>query len=312
MTIVFKVSDQLKEELVKYYEDKRRPNTPPYAIFQAMDADTIVTLYESGKIMFQGVSADIDAAMWSQREKKLTGKEVQVNQSDNKKDKHTQEKKGFVEISSIGSDEVGTGDFYGPIVVTACYVPKEKVQILAKLGVKDSKQLTDEKIMEITPNLIKEIDHCTYILNNKDYNKYQALGYNMNKIKSILHNKVLCEMKKKHPSYGKIVVDQFVYPKKYFEHIQEAGEIVRDVTFETKAESKYTSVAASSCISRYVFLDQMNKISKSLDMPIIKGAGIDVDKLTAQIVTRYGEEKLTEIAKMNFKNAEKYKEYMTK
>ncbi|MBR1817272.1 MAG: DUF3378 domain-containing protein, partial [Bacilli bacterium] len=43
MTIVFKVSDELKQELIYYYADKKREKTPPYAIFQAMDADTIVT-----------------------------------------------------------------------------------------------------------------------------------------------------------------------------------------------------------------------------------------------------------------------------
>ena len=52
MTIVFKVSDNVKEKMIKYYKDLRRDKTPPYAIFQASDADTIITLYESGKVMF--------------------------------------------------------------------------------------------------------------------------------------------------------------------------------------------------------------------------------------------------------------------
>jgi ribonuclease HIII len=54
MTIVFKVSDNVKEKMIKYYNDKKRDKTPPYAIFQAEEADTIITLYESGKAMFQG------------------------------------------------------------------------------------------------------------------------------------------------------------------------------------------------------------------------------------------------------------------
>ena len=64
MTIVFKVSDKLKEKMVEYYKDKKRDKTPPYALFQADEAGTIITLYESGKVMFQGISADIDANMW--------------------------------------------------------------------------------------------------------------------------------------------------------------------------------------------------------------------------------------------------------
>ena len=89
------------------------------------------------------------------------------------------------------------------------------------------------------------------------YNEYQKKGYNMNKIKAILHNKVLYSLthKDNYP-YDKIVVDQFVYPRKYFEHIMEATEKVTNITFTTKAESKCASVAAASIISRYIFLKE--------------------------------------------------------
>ena len=90
--------------------------------------------------------------------------------------------------------------------------------------------------------------------NNKDIPKFSLVGIslksengwkkwrndnNMNKIKAILHNKVLVEMKKRESNYDSIVVDQFVYPAKYFEHIKETKEIVRDIDFTTKAESKW-------------------------------------------------------------------------
>ena len=57
--------------MIEYFQDKKRPKTPPYAVFQADEADTVVTLYESGKAVFQGISADIDAAMWKQMEQNL-------------------------------------------------------------------------------------------------------------------------------------------------------------------------------------------------------------------------------------------------
>ena len=310
MTIVFKVSDALKSELIHYYEDKKRDKTPPYAIFQAMDADTIVTLYESGKVMFQGISADIDAAMWQQREKKLTGKIIDIKSSEEKKKNNQKESISILHISSMGSDEVGTGDFFGPIVVSACYVSKEEVDLLYELGVRDSKAIDDDKIKSITPTLLKKIDYTTFILNNKDYNIYQEKGYNMNKIKAILHNKVLFEMKKKHPECDKVVVDQFCFPSKYYEYIQDSTQIVKNITFETKAESKYASVAAASCISRYVFLAKMQELSQELGINLVKGAGEAVDKVAALIVTKYGEDKLKEIAKLNFKNTEKYKQYI--
>ena len=310
MTIVFKVSEKLKEKMIEYYTPLRREKTPPYAVFQAMDADTIVTLYESGKVMFQGISADIDAKMWSEMEQKLTGKKINIYENEKKKEKEKKERTALYKKSTIGSDEVGTGDYFGPIVVTAAYVPKEQISFIDELGVRDSKTLTDAKIMEISPTLIKEVKHCTFILKNKEYNKYQKMGFNMNKIKAILHNKVLVEMKKRTPLYDAIVVDQFVYPQKYFEHIKEATEKVTNIDFTTKAESKCASVAAASCISRYIFLLQMDELSKEFSTPLLKGAGEDVDKLAAKIVQTYGREKLEEIAKLNFKNTEKLNQYL--
>lgn len=310
MTIVFKVSEPLKGKMVEFYKDKRREKTPPYAVFQATDADTIITLYESGKVMFQGISADIDANMWAEMEKKISGKKININEGKEKKEKKDKERKSLYRLNTIGSDEVGVGDYFGPIVVTAAYVPKSQISFVEDLGVRDSKALTDEKILSIAPTLIKEISHCTYILNNEDYNKYQKMGYNMNKIKAILHNKVLFLEKKKHQDYDKIVVDQFVYPAKYFEHIKEAQEKVEDITFLTKAESICASVAVASCISRYVFLKKMDELSDTLHLPVLKGAGVDVDKLAADIVKTYGREKLQTITKLNFRNTEKLNEYL--
>lgn len=310
MTIVFKVSDNIKKKMIEYYKDLRRDKTPPYAIFQAMEADTIITLYESGKVMFQGISADIDANIWIDMEKKLNNRIIDINEDKKKKEQYKEELNYYYSMSTIGSDEVGTGDYFGPIVVTATFVDKSKIDLINELGVKDSKKITDEKIIKIAPTLIKEIPYVTFTLNNKDYNAYQKQGYNMNKIKAILHNKVLYSLthKKETYDYQKIVVDQFVYPKKYFEHIMEATEKVTNITFTTKAESKCASVAAASIISRYIFLQKMNELSDEIGIPLPKGANDTVDKCGKEIVEKYGIDKLNEVAKLNFKNTEKIKE----
>ena len=211
MTIVFKVSDKLKERMVKYYEDKRREKTPPYAVFQAEENGTIITLYESGKVMFQGISADIDAKLWAEIEQKVSGKTINYMEGNQKRKENNETRHDIYSINTLGSDEVGVGDFFGPIVVTATYVSTDKIPLIEELGVKDSKKLTDEKIISIAPTLIKEIPYCTYILNNTDYNKYQKMGYNMNKIKAILHNKVLWQMKNKNYDYDKIILEILLF-----------------------------------------------------------------------------------------------------
>ena len=310
MTIVFKVSDNIKPLMMEFYKDRMLDKKPPYSVFQVKDYDCVITLYESGKVMFQGIGADIEASYWIEEERIKNGRIIDTTTGKDKK--NTPNERITFNVSTIGSDEVGTGDFLGPIVVTATYVSKESIDFLIDLGVRDSKKITDDKIKKIAPAIIKKIPYTTFILNNTSYNKNWNEDLNMNKIKAILHNKVLVSMKNKNYPYEKIVVDQFVYPAKYFEHIKEAKEKVTDITFTTKAEDKCLSVAAASIISRYIFLGEMEKLSQALGMVIPKGAGPNVDEVGMEIVKKYGFDKLYEVAKMNFKNKEKIKSGLKK
>lgn len=310
MNITLKVSKNTQEKMIEYFQDKKRPKTPPYAVFQADEADTVVTLYESGKVVFQGISADIDAAMWKQMEQNLNpGKKVEEKKAgEKKKDK----KETFVDpkiyhSSSIGSDEVGTGDYFGPIVVTASFVAKENIPFLEELGVKDSKKMSDEQIMEIVPKIIQKIPYQSMILNNHEYNEKYSEDINMNKIKAILHNKVLLKMTKQNVNYEYVIVDEFAKSYIYFNYLRKVPEVVRNITFLTKGEDKSLAVACASLISRYIFIKEFDKLSQSLGISLPKGAGVKVDEVGRQIVEKYGFEKLKEVAKLNFKNTEKIK-----
>ena len=296
MNIVIKVNEETKQKMIEYYKDKVRDKKIPYAIFQAQEEDTVITLYESGKAMFQGTSADVDAAIWG-------------TVLDNTKEKQEEQKKKdqkYHNCSSVGSDEVGTGDYFGPIVVTAAYVKKEDVEKLEKLGVGDSKKITDDKIKKITPELIKIVKYRSMILTNQEYNEKYTKDINMNKIKAILHNKVLYQlMTEEKPEVDYIVVDEFARENRYYEYLNGIPNIQRNITFMTKAEDKNLAVASASIISRYIFLKEFDKLCDSIHIPLPKGAGRDVDEIGEEIVLKYGEEKLGEIAKVNFKNTDR-------
>ena len=307
ITKVLVVSDKTKEMMVDYFNDFKREKTPQYAILQADDGDTVVTLYESGKAVFQGRDADLAADFWIETEKINSGS-AKVTSSDDKKEKKEIERKIPLRISSIGSDEVGTGDFFGPIVVTASYVTRENIDFLLELGVKDSKKMSDSQIMEVVPKIIKRIPYSTFILTNKQYNEMYGSDMNMNKMKAILHNKVLSNFANKDKyNYDYVVVDQFENPRSYYTHLKDAKFKVYNITFLTKAEDQCLSVACASLISRYVFLQEMDKISKELGVVLPKGASPVVDSVGMEIVKKYGYDKLKEIAKLNFKNAERIK-----
>lgn len=294
--VVIRVTDKTKEKMIKYYEDKKRDKVIPYVVFQAKDADTVITMYESGKVMFQGVSADIDANMW----RDIDG-QSKVNKEEIKKND-----KKYYYSSAIGSDEVGTGDYFGPIVVTSCYVSKDDIEFVESLGIKDSKKLDDEKILKIAPELIKKIKYKSLIMTNSEYNAKYSTSYNINKIKAIMHNKVLWRMvNEEHPEYDYIIVDEFAREQRYYEYLNGNPAIQRDITFITKAEDKNLAVASASVISRYIFLKEFDKISDSLHIPLPKGAGKEVDEIGKEVVETYGKDKLKEIAKINFKNTER-------
>lgn len=310
-TIVFKPSDNIKDKMVKYYEDKQTSKKPDYSLLQANEGGTVITIYESGKVMFQGLSADVDYALWRDLEmsfnKRDVDSEIALEQAKKDKKKEMDKDYRFLDKSTIGSDEVGTGDYFGPIIVTASYVSKDNIAFLHDLGVRDSKKITDEKILEIAPKVMERIPHETYIMSNIEYNNLK--DHNMNRIKAVLHNKMLYSLINNNSfDYSYVVVDQFALPPVYYSYLKTIDKKVTKITFATHAEDKCLSVAASSIICRYLFLKEMDKLSKMMNMTILKGASNKVDTLGVDIVKRYGFDKLKEIAKLNFKNTDKIKE----
>ena len=302
ITKVIRVDNETKKLMNDFYKDMKRDKTPPYAIFQADTGDTIVTLYESGKAMFQGVSADIEAGMWESIGKDKENIDYFIDREEVKEKK--EETTIPIDISSVGSDEVGTGDYYGPIVVTASYVNKDDIHFLTELGVKDSKKLSDEQILKIVPKIIKKIKYKTIMLSNKEYNKNYGKDMNMNKIKAVLHNKVLTEMVKDN-EYDYIVVDQFEPESSYYNHLSEVPSPLKGITFITKAEDKCLSVACSSLISRYIFVKEIDKLGDKYGIFLPKGANYYVEDVGIKLVEKYGINVLKEVAKLNFSNTDR-------
>ena len=296
MNVVIKVNDEIKQKMIEYYKDKMRDKVIPYVVFQAQEEDTVITLYESGKCMFQGTSADVDAAMWG----------VALENTKEKQEENKKKDAKYYNCNSVVSDEVGTGDYFGPIVVTACYVTKEDIPFLESLGVTDSKKIDDTKILKIAPEIAKKIKYRSVILNNKEYNEKYTKDVNMNKIKSIMHNKVLYQLiEEEKPKYDYIIIDEFAREARYYEYLNGIPKIQKGITFMTKAEDKNLAVACGSIISRYLFIKQFDKICDEIHIPLPKGAGKDVDTIGEEVVEKYGKEKLNDIAKVNFKNTDR-------
>ena len=296
---VLKLPEEALKRLIAHYQNKEITTKNPHARFAAKLPDAMITVYSSGKVMFQGAGAERETAKWgvadSAKEKAATAKGDRLPPD-------------FAKRSVLGSDETGTGDFFGPITVAACFVPAQQVELAKELGVKDSKQLTDDYMRKIAPDLKAAFTHSVLALNNEKYNQVQAQGWSQGKIKALLHNQALKHvLRKMAPEKPEaILIDQFAERNIYYKHIAKEPEIIREnVLFSTKAENLHVSVACASIIARVAFLEEMDRLSTVAGVALPKGAGAIVDEAAAKILLSRGEAFLKSITKAHFANTKK-------
>ncbi|MFY0520830.1 ribonuclease HIII [Lysinibacillus sp. UGB7] len=300
--IVLLISTTMQKEVISFYASNLVERKAPGVVFAAKLSDTAITLYKSGKLMFQGSGADREAARWGSAQIANTPKSSSIGaKGDVLPD-------GFASMSVLGSDETGTGDYFGPITVAAVYVPASKIELVNELGVKDSKMLTDDYMRRIAPDLRAACVHSVLILRNEKYNALQAKGYSQGKMKAMMHNKALghtlSKITPEKPTH--ILIDQFAERGVYYNYLKNEQEIVREnVLLSTKAEQLHVSVATASILARAAFLKEMDRLSDLAGVELLKGASSKVDALAARIWRGQGEEFLRSITKWHFANTEK-------
>ncbi|HBY82105.1 ribonuclease HIII [Staphylococcus warneri] len=266
---------------------------------RAKHNNAVINIYNSGKVMFQGKNAEIVA------QQLLPDKSSSTSTSSTSKNTTSSIK--YNQYNCIGSDEAGSGDYFGPLTVCAAYVTKDHVKILKELGVDDSKKLTDAKIVELAEQLVTFIPHSLLTLDNVKYNERQRAGWSQVKMKAVLHNQAIANVVQKIDTHALdyIVIDQFAERGVYQRYALSDLPFPNKTKFETKGESKSLAIAAASIISRYAFVKHMDQMSKSIKMDVPKGASNKVDLFAAKLIEKLGIEQLDAISKQHFKNREK-------
>ena len=275
----FKLNEDKIAKLKNTFKDYIKDNKNEYIDTFIQKDDLTISIYKSNKVVFQGN----DAFFFAQ---------------------------SFIDIKKnrqAGSDEVGTGDVFGPVVVCAAIVEEEDYPFIEENHITDSKALDDEYIMKIGPILTERFKHSLLILDNEKYNEVHKTN-NLNAIKAKMHNQAYINLINKGYSIpSEAYVDQFCDISTYFDYLDNEKNIYRNLIFETKAESKYPAVAVGSMISRYAFLKYMDTLSDKYDFFFHKGASDLVDKDIEEFIKKHGKDKLNKVAKLHFKNFEKYK-----
>ncbi len=294
MNYDFSLNDANIQKFVSYYQQFRESNNDPRILYSFKSPDFKIIIYNSKKVLFQGKSGYEEYKKWGSflgyDLKKPIDESTYINQYFNK--------------NIIGSDEVGTGDFFGPVVVCAAYVTKSDNDFMEELNIRDSKNLTDAQMRILAPKLIEHFSHHVLVLNPEKFNSLTYDGYNLNKIKAYLHNHAIKKMIENCPNYNFVILDQFCSPKNYFEYLK-TETVFQNIQFHTKGESVHKAVAIASIIARYKFLLEMDKLSEKINITLPKGSGAPTDAIGKLIYLKYGEEIFSKIAKINFKNFNK-------
>ena len=299
VTIV--VNEEVKNKIVAFYHSIKKENSGQYIEFFGQNQNLTLTVYSSKKktefkVFFAGNNALYEAKRWDKNAEAIVDNE--------KKEKAPTKASWEVLDTQIGSDEVGTGDFFGPICVCAAYIRKQDIEKLRKLGVDDSKRLKDEQIKAIGKILVRDFEYSQLSLNNERYNQLVDKNMNMNEMKAKMHNRCLLNLKKKHPICKNVLIDQFAAETTYYKYLEKEKDVVKGITFKTKGESYFPSVAVGSIIARYSFLQKLEAISKKYKMEIPHGASGKVTEFAKQFVKKYGFNELDKIVKKNFANYE--------
>lgn len=202
----------------------------------------------------------------------------------------------------IGVDESGKGDYFGPLVIAACYVAPWHYAELE--GVIDSKKLTDKKALALAGVIAKTCPCSVIAVGPSRYNEMHAKMRNLNRMLEWGHAKAIenvlalegveCDL---------VISDQFANPAGLQRVMNTKGLSIK-LESRVRAESDL-AVAAASVLARAEFLRRLERLGEEVGMELPKGAGPGVDSTAKRLVEAKGKDILREVAKTHFRTTSK-------
>ena len=252
-----------------------------HAHFQARGEGVVVSAYRSGKVVVQG-----------------SGTEAFL-------DAH-----GFAEPAApalkgpvAGSDESGKGDYFGPMTVAAVVVAPGQADDLARLGVRDSKQMGDAAALRAAAAIRRTLPHAVRVLAPKEYNARHAAEGNVALFLSTLHAEAIAEAVKAAKGCDRVVIDQFTFAERLEGALKKEG-VHLPVEIRPRAEDN-PAVAAASVLARAEFLIGLRELGNEFGTELPKGAGDPVERVARDIFRAGGMEALASVAKVHFKTTKR-------
>jgi ribonuclease HIII len=205
-------------------------------------------------------------------------------------------------INRIGIDESGKGDYFGPLVIAAVFVDATTQGELALMQVRDSKKVSDGRVLELAPDIKTICPHSIIAIGPQKYNELYAKIKNLNRLLAWGHAKALENLLERGVVCERAISDQFGDERLILNALQEKG---RNIVLEqrTKAESDL-AVAAASVLARAEFLIRLRRLSDEVGTTLPKGASPAVELAAKMIIKKHGRERLDSVAKLHFKTTQ--------
>jgi ribonuclease HIII len=263
-----------------------------YARWSASAPGVSVTLYDSGKLVWQGKHAD-DFPITYLDDPDEVFAQTNVAAQDR------------VDEPIIGTDESGKGDYFGPLVIAAFLVKPEDVPVLATIGARDSKTVGDREAIEMARTLLDAYPTRigVVVIGPKRYNEmHTEFGRNLNRLLAWGHATAVAEVLAKEPC-GRVLSDKFGNERLIADALKKKDIHVK-LEQRVRAES-HPAVAAASILARARFLVELRRLGDEIGEKLHKGAGSPVDAVARDLWRKGGLDLLGRVAKLHFKTTEK-------
>lgn len=235
-----------------------------------------------------------------------TEKEMVAMQNNKKQDIPHTLKELPVFDCHIGTDESGKGDYFGPLVIAGVCITKKQEELLATLGVRDSKSNSDNKNKELAKKIEELLGKtCVSIvcISPERYNSlYDEIGRNLNKVLGWGHARVMENLLSDNVCENAIA-DQFGDESIIKSALLAKGKSLNLIQ-SPKAE-RDIGVAAASILARARFLNELERLGKILGVTLSKGVNSTVESIAKNIYENGGLEKLKQFVKLHFQTTKK-------
>ncbi len=202
----------------------------------------------------------------------------------------------------VGIDEAGKGDYFGPLVIAACYSKDEINLVFEEFGLRESKKVSDKRTFALETQIKRVAQFAVVAIGPEKYNQLHSKIRNLNRLLAWGHARALENLLAK-ANPLEAIADQFG-DKRFIENaLMRKGRGIK-LTQRTKAEN-VLAVAAASILARAEFLRRLDRLSKQYSLKLPKGAGPPVDAAARKFVSARGREELSKVAKIHFKNTKR-------